>query len=147
MTDLEKYIRENAEDFNFAEIPAGSRERFLRKIDSVKRIRRLIFSLAIPVAASLVFLIYLSMPSTLETELRKLAENEVEVINRVTELCPDEVDNVLDILHAITYEAIPIEEQLPEVLSQKEREKIIEDYYQEKIKAVEYLMEQYLKSE
>lgn len=144
MTELEKYIKDNLESYDCEDVPAGSKERFMRKVETSRKTRRLIVNLTIPAAAAIAFLIYTSSPSVLEKELKNLARQESEVISLVNMEHPEEIDDVINTLHAITYEATPIEELLPESLSQKEKDEIIKNYYQEKSKAIEKVMEHYL---
>lgn len=143
MMELEKYIHENIDAFDCEEVPAGSEKRFMKKLESAGKVRRLIFSLAAPAAAAVAFLIYTSMPSVLEREIKNLAMQEVEVLTLVNEKHPEELEQVKDIISAITFEAIPIEDLLPEELSQSEKDKIIKEYYQQQAEAVANLMKYY----
>ena len=147
MTELEKYIQANIDSIDCEEIPGGSKERFLRKIDGTARTRRLLHVLAVPAAAAIAFLIYTSSPSTLERELRNLAMQEVEVLTLVNETHPEELEDVQEIIKSITFEAIPIEDLLPEEISQKERDRIIKEYYQHQAEAVAELMKIYQANE
>ena len=56
---------------------------------------------------------------------------------------PDETDAIMNSVRSITAEAIPLEEQLPEELSLKEKSRILSDYYDRKVSALESLIAEY----
>ena len=53
---------------------------------------------------------------------------------------PDEVDMIANTVRSITFEAIPLEDQLPDELPEKDRIRIINDYYDNKYTALETLL-------
>ena len=69
---------------------------------------------------------------------------ENEIISIVEEESPWETEYVRKTIRAITTEAIPLEEQLPEELSDTEKKRIIKEYYTQKYTALLYLKTQYL---
>ena len=65
---------------------------------------------------------------------------ENEIMNMAETVCPLEVDIVANTIRSITFEAIPLEDQLPEELSEKDRIRILNDYYDKKYSALESLL-------
>jgi hypothetical protein len=58
----------------------------------------------------------------------------------VEKVCPQEMDVVMSSIRSITFEAIPFTDQLPDELPEKERIRIIKDYYGRKIEALQDIM-------
>jgi hypothetical protein len=52
------------------------------------------------------------------------------------------MDEIINSIRSITFEAIPLEDQLPEELSEKEKVEILNEYYNQKYAALESLMAQ-----
>lgn len=149
MTELEKYITDNLESFDSEPVPSGSRERFMASVASEKKKRRVkVISFATAgMAACLTVLLTVFIEPDISKELemhhRRLAEKENEIMIMVEREYPNETDMVFNTLRSITAEAIPLEEQLPEELSLKEKSRILNDYYGRKYSALENLMAQY----
>lgn len=150
MNGMEKYIRDNIGSFDIAPVPEGSRERFIYAMNAERRKRhiRIISIAAAGIAAVCSGLIVLPFRSDFAEELdwqyRRLAEVENEIISIVEEENPWETEYVRNTIRAITTEAIPLEEQLPEELSDTEKKRIIKEYYTQKYTALLYLKTQYL---
>jgi uncharacterized protein with NRDE domain len=53
---------------------------------------------------------------------------------------PDETEIIRNMVSVITEDAIPLEEQLPDELSTKEKKRILNEYYYQKYTALESLM-------
>lgn len=150
MNGLEKYIRENIGAFDTEPVPKGSRERFIEAVNSERRRSRIrMIRIAVAgIAAAFAGLVFLPLESDLSKELdrqyRRLADVENEIMSIVQKQSPWETDYVKSTIRAITTETIPLEEQLPEELSDTEKKRIIQEYYTQKYTALEYLKTQYL---
>ena len=146
MTELERYILDNREEFDCAPVPENSRERFMAFVASEKRKRRIKFaSMATAgIAAASAALVVLThdpdMEKVLEKHYTRLAEKELDIMTLAEANHPYEMDEVLNSIHSITFEAIPLEDQLPEELPAKDRIRILNDYYNQKYEALESLM-------
>lgn len=76
----------------------------------------------------------------LERHYTRMAMKENEILTIVERECPEETDMIMNTLRTITADAIPLEEQLPEELSTKEKSRILNEYYDLKYFALENLM-------
>ena len=76
----------------------------------------------------------------LERHYTRMAMKENEILTIVERECPEETDMIMNTLITITADAIPLEEQLPEELSTKEKSRILNEYYDLKYSALENLM-------
>ena len=76
----------------------------------------------------------------LERQYTRLAEMENEILTIVETEYPEETDMIMNILRTISADAIPLEDQLPEELSTKEKSRILNEYYDLKYSALENLM-------
>ena len=146
MTELEKYIGMNLESFDSEPVPSGSHERFMAAVAAEKKTRRIkVISMAFTgmAAAFTLFLMLFNEPD-LSRELKRqhtrLAAMENKIMNVAESVCPFEVDIVANTIRSITFEAIPLEDQLPEDLSEKDRIRILNDYYDKKYSALESLL-------
>lgn len=129
--------------------PSGSRERFMAKLEAEKPGRMVVnfrpvwLSAAVSAAAVVVAVIALSYSDVdrdIEKSILAMSSQEAQVIALVEEVCPQEMDIVMNSIRAITFEAIPFTDQLPDELPEKERVRIIRDYYGRKIEALQDLM-------
>lgn len=145
MTELERYISSNAGAFDSEPVPAGSRERFMARVAAQKRKRRIRFAgmVSTGIAAAASVMMTLIMPD-ISWELGRhhirLAEQEKRIMSIVERDYPMEMENVTNIIRSITHEAIPLEDQLPDELSRRERSRILNDYYNTKHAALESLL-------
>ena len=157
MDKIEKYIAEHRHEFDSDAAPAGSRERFMAAAQALaqaqkrrRRARVLSLSLAGLAAACIaVFMVLFSQPDLsreLERQHRRLAEKESEIMILADKEFPQEKELILNTIRAILVEAIPLEEQLPEELSVKEKSEILKSYYDRKYAALENLMTQYIET-
>lgn len=146
MTELERYILDNRDDFDCAPLPENSRERFMASVAAEKRKRviRLASVASTGIAAGFAALTVLThepdMEKILEKHYTRLAEKELDIITLAEANHPYEMDEVLNSIHSITFEAIPLEDQLPDELSARDRARILNDYYNQKYEALETLM-------
>ena len=146
MTELERFIIDNREEFDSMPVPENSRERFMASVAAEKRKRRIRFAsiASTGIAASFAAVFALSyepdMADILEKHYTRIAETELDIISLAETNHPYEIDEVMNSIHAITFEAIPLEEQLPDELPVKERIKVLNEYYNQKYEALKSLM-------
>ena len=154
MDKIEKYIAEHRSEFD-SSAPAGSRERFMAaaQAQAQKRRRRArVISLSfagLAAACTAVFMVLFSQPDLsheLERHHKRLAEKESEIMILADQEFPQEKELILNTIRAILVEAIPLEDQLPEELSVKEKSEILKSYYDRKYAALENLMTQYIET-
>ena len=151
MSGIEDYIRENIADFDMHDIPAGSKDVFLKKMKDERRHRGLritvsaISSMA-AAAAIVLSIVPQSLASELEKHHRRLAEKESEILILAGKVYPYEADAILSTVRSITAETIPLEDQLPDEMSLKDRRRILKEYYNHKINALEEVMTLYTES-
>ena len=127
MDKIEKYIAEHRSEFD-SSAPAGSRERFMAAAQALKRRRSarvisLLFA-GLAAACTAVFMVLFSQPDLsheLERHHKRLAEKESEIMILAEQEFPQEKELILNTIRAILVEAIPLEEQLPEEISMKEK--------------------------
>ena len=157
MDNIEKYIAEHRQEFDSEAAPSGSRERFMAAAQAqaqAQQLRRhtrvLSLSLAGLAAACIaVFMVLFSQPDLsreLERQHKRLAEKESEIMILADQEFPQEKELILNTIRAILAEAIPLEEQLPEEISMKEKSEILKSYYDRKYAALENLMTQYIET-
>lgn len=148
MTELEKYISSNLEAFDCESIPEGSKDRFMDALGQERRKNRIrIISVAFSsIAAGLALLLTVfdepDISKELERHYTKLAEKGNEILMIVEREYPDETDMIMNTLREITTDVIPLEEQLPDEISEKEKSRILNNYYNQKYSALESLMAQ-----
>lgn len=146
MTELEKYIRDNIGSFDSELVPTGSKERFLHAIASKKRKKRVrIISLAFcglaaACAAVLISVIEPDLSKELASHHTRLADAENEIIEAAEINCPHEMGMIINTIRSITSEAIPLEDQLPEEMPEKEKRRILDKYYRQKHEALKTLL-------
>ena len=157
MDKIEKYIAEHRHEFDSDVAPAGSRERFMEAAQALaqaqkrrRRARVLSLSLAGLAAACIaVFMVLFSQPDLsreLERQHKRLAEKESEIMILADQEFPQEKEMIINTIRSILIEAIPLEEQLPEEISMKEKSEILKSYYDRKYAALENLMTQYIET-
>ena len=157
MDKIEKYIVEHRHEFDFEAAPSGSRERFMAAAQAQAQAQQrrrparvLIVSfagLAAACAAVLTVLFFQpDLSSELERQHRRLAEKESEIMILADKEFPQDKEVILNTIRSILVEAIPLEEQLPEEISMKEKSEILKSYYDRKYAALENLMTQYIET-
>lgn len=152
MTELEKYISSNLEAFDSEPMPEGSKVRFMDAVREERRKRRVkIIRLAFTgiAAASAALTVFLAKPDIsreLERHHTRLAEKESEILILAGKVYPYEAEAILSTVRSITAEAIPLEDQLPDEMSLKDRRRILKEYYNHKINALEEVMTLYTES-
>lgn len=147
MDRLEQYIKDNRNSFDTEILPSGSRERFMARLETEKKARRLRpvwlsvpISAAAAVAAVALGLSYFKVDREIERSISAMNSQEAQVIALVEEICPEEMDAVMNSIRSITAEAIPFTDQLPDELPERERVMIIKEYYSRKTEALQNLM-------
>lgn len=146
MTELERYIIDNRAEFDTVPLPENSRERFIASVAAEKSKRRARLtgiasgSIAAALAAVLILTHEPSMEDFLTRHHTRLAEKELDIITLIQESHPDEMEEIMNSIRSITFEAIPLEEQLPEELPIRDRVRILNEYYNQKHKALENLI-------
>ena len=146
MTELERYIADNRSVFDSEPVPTGSMDRFMNRLASERRKRRsraagMIFSgIAAACAAFMILYMEPDMSRTLERCHTRIAEMSNKIMNIAETEYPDETEIIRNMVSVITDEVIPLEEQLPDELSTKERKRILNEYYYQKYSALESLM-------
>ena len=149
MTELERYISSNIDAFDCEPIPEGGKERFMDAVRQERRKNRIqVLSIAFTgiaacIAIIMAVLVEPDISKELERHYTRMAMKENEILTIVERECPEETDMIMNTLRTITADAIPLEEQLPEELSTKEKSRILNDYYGRKYSALENLMAQY----
>lgn len=157
MDNIEKYIAEHRHEFDSEAAPSGSRERFMAAVQAQaqaqqrrRRARMLSISFAgLAAACTAVFMVLFSQSDIsreLERQHRRLAEKESEIMILADKEFPQEKELILNTIRVILIEAIPLEEQLPEEISMKEKSQILRSYYDRKYAALENLMTQYIET-
>ena len=146
MTELERFIIDNREEFDSMPVPENSRERFMASVAAEKRKRRIRFAGTgfTGIAAASAVLLALShepdMEDILEKHYTRIAETELNIISLAESNHPYEIEEVMRSIHSITFEAIPLEDPLPKELPETERIRILNDFYNMKYEALKSLM-------
>lgn len=146
MTELERYISSNIDAFDCEPIPEGGKERFMDAVRQERRENRIqVLSIAFTgmaacIAIIMAILVEPDISKELERHYTRMVMKENEILTIVERECPEETDMIMNTLRTITADAIPLEEQLPEELSTKEKSRILNEYYDLKYSALENLM-------
>lgn len=146
MTELERYISSNIDAFDCEPIPEGGKERFMDAVRQERRENRIqVLSIAFTgmaacIAIIMAVLVEPDISKELERHYTRMVMKENEILTIVERECPEETDMIMNTLRTITADAIPLEEQLPEELSTKEKSRILNEYYDLKYSALENLM-------
>ncbi|MBE6229381.1 MAG: hypothetical protein E7119_02185 [Bacteroidales bacterium] len=160
MNDIEKYIKENMGSFNDSEMPTGHKERFLKKLEAEQKrdagkivqignsresgkktkfhkLMAAISSMAAVIALCLILLtpkesetIHIQEDNTDYAELMHILESEI--ISLSEESNPDVAKEAIKASKRVTFEAVPLDEQLPAELSEREKARILREYYKQK---------------
>lgn len=174
MDNLENIIAHNREKFNEGTLPDGHKDRFLKKMDKIKvnkkKINRLrnriitVSSAAIIILALSIFIMHNNNnsnwqivkidTSSVETkvpeeiEMNLLEKQIKDIANKMNEA---DKSITLSNVSSLTFEAIPLSEQLPKELSQEQKALILKKYYKQKVEGLKkikvFLAEQNIQSE
>ena len=146
MTEHERYISSNIEAFDCEPIPAGGKERVMDAVRQERRKNRIqVLSIAFTgmaacIAIIMAVLVEPDISKELERHYTRMSMKENEILTIVEREYPEETDMIMNILRTISADAIPLEDQLPEELSTKEKSRILNEYYDLKYSALENLM-------
>ena len=146
MTELERYISSNVEAFDCEPLPEGGKERFMDAVRQERRKNRIhmlsmaFTGMAACIAIIMAVLVEPDISKELERHYRRMAMKENEILTIVGRECPEETDMIMNTLRTITADVIPLEDQLPDELSAKDKSKILNEYYDLKYSALENLM-------
>lgn len=149
MDNMEKIIIGHRAEFDVVSVPSGSKERFMSKVNEKKRRQRtriITLTLTGMAAACTAVLIALSTPDItreLQQHHIRLADKEIQIIEIAERLFPEEMDMIIGTAKSITGDTIALEDLLPEEISEKERSRILREYYETKLSALEMLIAQY----
>lgn len=156
MDSLKKYITENKDRFE-GELPEGHRERFLEKLDRCRQAQsagtptkwtplKQVGRIAASIAAVFVLAFFIgnffqkeSLSSTAASYRSKLEEMKNQILRLSQRAAPEMQEYTINTLENILFESVPLQEQLPEELSSREKEKILEEYYNQKMQGVKKL--------
>ena len=149
MNGIEKYIKENIEEFDVVPVPEGSRNVFLQKVrleKSRRRARTIVMAISSMAAAAAIAVSFLqdSLSYEIEKHHKELVLKEMEIIATVSETSPELIDEVTNTIRVVVSEAIPLEEQLPDEMGVKAKKEILKEYYDCKCKALEQIFDQYI---
>ena len=146
MTELERYISSNIDAFDCEPIPEGGKERFMDSVRQERRKNRIqVLSIAFTGMAActaiiMAVLVEPDISKELERHYTRMAMKENEILTIVERECPEETDMIMNTLRTITADVIPLEDQLPDELSAKDKSRILNEYYDLKFSALENLM-------
>lgn len=146
MTELERYISSNIDAFDCEPIPEGGKERFMDAVRQERRKNRIqVLSIAFTgmaacIAIIMAVLVEPDISKELERHYTRMAMKENEILTIVERECPEETDMIMNTLRTITADVIPLEDQLPDELSAKDKSRILNEYYDLKYSALENLM-------
>jgi hypothetical protein len=158
MYNLEKYIKDNSEAFNDAELPEGHLDRFVAKLESqasfqqgpdspgVKRVRRILWA-ALAVAAASAVMIFLNRPTD-ETHdwFANVGNDQLEICRTYYEkagelykiILAQNPDGSMDeSVGSISDGGIPLVDQLPEDMDPEARAAVLKEYYGELLNGLE----------
>ena len=163
MDNLEKYIKDNAETFNDAELPEGHLDRFTAKLESQasfgqsqdgqgslapggKRVRRILWA-ALAVAAASAVMIFLNRPST-ETHdwFANVGNDQLEICQTYYEKAGELYEIILaqnpdgsmdESVGSIADGEIPLVDLLPDDMDPEARAAILKEYYGELLNGLE----------
>ena len=156
MDNFKEYIDNNRSSFENQNLPAGHKERFMKKLRAQKSETKVVFMpywAKLAVASAVV--IMLAIPVFVNNRISKLESGEYyaqmlsEQSDRIEKMAvnlePGEKLNIESTLRQLEDETVPISEQLPASVSGKERREIIKGYYTNKLEGAERL-EKYVAS-
>lgn len=157
MNNLEKYIQDNLEQFNTGELPQGHQKRFMAKLAQEQKpgrirpfTRRAIFA-STAAAAVIIALTITGIPAYKEAQLERSVQEIAQEMYRqeaeILQMFSQEEQYMINNVKAITEEAIPLAEQLPNELSSEKRAQILRNYYKAKTAALKQIKILYAQSE
>lgn len=149
MDKMERIIIEHRSEFDEAPVPSGSKARFMAKVNERKRIRKTrvvsmtLIGMAAACAGIVISLSHHDVSRELHRHHARLAEKEIQIIKLAEREFPEEMEMIICTARSITGDTIALEDLLPEVISERERCRILKEYYDTKLSALDRLMAQY----
>lgn len=148
MDRLKEIIKDSNPESESIMLPEGHKERFFKKLYDRRagreELRQLKTYLAIAAALSFIIvapLIKISISnkeSAYEIGYKGLVEEKISKLQSMAvHLDPFNQSIVLSTLEQLTYEAVPFEDQLPEVIDSQKRMEYENRYYKSKLEGVE----------
>lgn len=149
MDKMERIIIGHRSEFDVTSVPSGSKARFMAMVNERKRIRKnkvfamTLAGMAAACAAIMISLSYHDVSLELHRHHTRLAEKEIQIIELAERDFPEEMEMIIGTARSITGDTIALEDLLPEEISERERCRILREYYNTKISALDRLMAQY----
>jgi len=135
MNKLEEYIRDNAAQLDTALPPESAEELFLMRWEAGQKTRkRRVFFYSLSIAAAVAMLLVLpwkilnNNPNAVYSRYLAAVADAWEVVGAN--------EDAAQMLSSLTYEAVPLADQLPEDLSPKAQAEILNAYYGELLEGV-----------
>lgn len=157
MQNLEQFIKESREAFHTGELPQGHKTRFSEKLRkaSAERKRRHVLNtmvrIILPVAAVFVIAFIIDNRSARIIDFLEnrytykinyallMADEERQVLELMKETDPFTGRQLMMALENITFEAIPLKDQLPAELPEKQKKEIMNEYYRQKTEGIQQI--------
>ncbi len=146
MDRLEKYIRDNRKAFDSGPLPPGSRERFMKKMESpshgMRRHTILAYAAGIAACTMIAMLIGWRTARPVENEYMAMLNSlDAEIIEMVKDYDERTADEITRASKFIIHDTIPLEEQLPDELAPEEKELILKEHYEKKAEGLRRIKE------
>ncbi len=150
MDKLQNFININRDILEGENIPFGDEDRFLKKFQKNSRIKLYSF---LSIAASIVLfagvttmLMFQSpeyqLKNILKQYYKEVAMLTIEIENASSSMDKTSSLMIEQTIDNITFEAIPILSQLPDELNEKEKVKIVKEYYSQRLDGLRRLKTQ-----
>lgn len=149
MDKMERIIIGHRSEFDEAPVPSGSKARFMAKVNERARIRKIrtiamaLTGIAAAYAAVIISLSFHDVSRELHRHHTRLAEKEIQIIEFAERDFPEEMELIIGVARSITCDTIALEDLLPKEISGRERSRILREYYNTKLSALDRLMAQY----
>ena len=142
MENLEQYIKDNLEQINNCEMPQGHKQRFMAKLQTPQRRkitfwnRKRILSITTAAAVAAIIISPLARNIIYNWQIKKCVQQIRIEESQIMQMLGEDEQYMVNNLKTITEEAVPLADQLPPELSQKERTKILIQYYKAKTESL-----------
>lgn len=150
MNNLKNFIDENREGFENENLIPGHKERFLSKTGKMRKnetalrvsFGRIAWAAAIITLLVAIPLLVKDKPKSSQIDVsyaQIIQEKSREISKLALTLNPTDQNAVMTTLSQLEFESIPFKDQLPESLTEKEKNDFIESYYKPKIEGINKL--------
>ena len=152
MENLKDFIDENRRGFEEENLIPGHKNRFLVKIGKTAHVASrpaLRMNRAVWAAAAAVLILLIAVPLFFNDESglssqgvsysQLIKDKSKEITKQALLLNPSDQNTVLTTLSQLEFESVPFEDQLPDSISHKEKEDMMESYYVPKLEGIERL--------